>query len=59
MKYYMIDTTKGLTMVKTRKEIRNKEQARKIVGCGVHWIARCTPFIYYYQKVRLFFLKNK
>lgn len=50
MKYYVMDTTNGVKYIKTKKIIRNREQAREITGCGVCWVAPCSGLIYYLRK---------
>lgn len=58
MKYYLMDTTEGVKYIRTKETIRGKEQARKIVGCGVCWVASATAPLYYLRKViELFGLK--
>ena len=52
--YYIMDTTEGIKCVKTKKSIRNREQARKEVGCGVNWICLTTPTLYYIRVVMNF-----
>lgn len=53
-----MDTTEGVKYIRTKETIRGKEQARKIVGCGVCWVASATAPLYYLRKViELFGLK--
>jgi hypothetical protein len=46
-----MDTTEGVKYIRTKETIRGKEQARKIVGCGVCWVAPCTAPLYYLRKL--------
>lgn len=58
MNYYLLDTTEGIQYIKTKEKIRNRDHARKIVGCGVCWVAPATASLYYLRKViELFGLK--
>lgn len=50
-RYYLADTTEGIKYFKTKAQIRNKDHARKILGCGVCWVAPASPALYYLRQV--------
>lgn len=51
MKYYQISTPTAIVYIKTKETIRNKEQARKIVGGPVNWISFSGLIPYYFHKI--------
>lgn len=51
MYYYTLDTIKGKAYLKSKKAIRNREQAQSIIGEQVQWITATSALNHYFNRI--------